>query len=86
MVTCASLHRWIDDLRHRLADGGLAGIGPIDIGDGTAHLPGETVIRVMLADLDHLDELPPEAREWTDAPSRRTALLDDFRRLRDLIT
>src|SRR5689334_7746995 len=64
------LERWIGDLRDRLKRGALAGIGPIDIGYGTGHLRGETVIRVMLADLDHLDALPAAAREWVDFPDR----------------
>ncbi len=56
------LDRWIRDLRGHLERGDLAGIGPVDIGDSTGGLPGELTIRIMLADLDHLDDLPPVAR------------------------
>ena len=80
------LDRWIDDLRARLARGELADVGPIDIGYGTGGLPGETIIRIMLGDLDDLDD---PAGSWggdaTWREERRCALLDDFRRLRALI-
>lgn len=66
-------------------DASLDGVAPIDVGDGTDRLPGEMVIRIMLADLDHLDDLPPEAGEWLDVTDRRRALFDDFRRLREVI-
>jgi hypothetical protein len=73
---------WIRALRARLERGDLADLPPVDIGYGTRHLPGVTTVRVMLADLDHLDDLPPEAAE---IPRRRAELLDDFRRLRAAI-
>jgi hypothetical protein len=41
------LGRWIDDLRVRLHHGDLAGIGTVDVRDGTGSLPGETVIDVI---------------------------------------
>jgi hypothetical protein len=77
------LIRWIDGLR--LDDGQLAALGPLDLGDGTAELPGEAVVRVLLADLDHLDRLPEDVRDALDVPSRRGELLDDFARLRALL-
>jgi hypothetical protein len=85
MIESDDLGRWIGTLRARLARGDLAGSGSIDLGDGTGHLPGELFVRIMLADLDHLDGLPPEAREWVDFPDRRQALLNDFKRLRELL-
>jgi hypothetical protein len=79
------LDRWIADLRRRLARGELAGLGPFDLGDGTGDIPGERTVRVMLADLDHLDALPSHAEEWRDFPARRRDLRDDFRRLRAVL-
>jgi hypothetical protein len=78
------LIRWIDGLRSRLDDGELAALGPLDLGDGTADRPGETVVRVLLADFDHLKRLPDDALDALDVPSRRAELLDDFARLRAL--
>jgi hypothetical protein len=79
------LTRWIDALRERIARGRLDDLEPLDLGDGTRHLPGRVTVLVMLADLDHLNALPPEAREWVDFPDRRRELLDSLRRLRGLI-
>ncbi len=80
-----SFDHWNDGLRHRLATGDLAALGPIDLDDGTDELPGETVVRVLLADLDHLDRLPNEVRDSIDVPTRRSDLLGDFRQLRALL-
>ena len=80
------LDRWIRDLRDHLERGDLVGIGPIELGHGTRHLSGETAIRVMLADLADLDDPHGSAagdRLWRD--ERRRGLLDDFRRLRELL-
>ena len=79
------LDRWIHDLRGHVERGDLVELPPFDIGDGTACLPGEITVRTMLADLDHLDGLPPVTRESLDFPDRRGALLEDFRRLRALL-
>lgn len=79
------LDRWIDDLRGHAERGDLLELPPFNVGDGTLVLPGETTVRIMLADLDHLDGLPSAAREWLDLPNRRGALLDAFRRLRELL-
>jgi hypothetical protein len=35
--------------------------------------------------LTRLNALRPEAQEWPDFPTRWAELLDDFRRLRDVI-
>ena len=75
---------WILVLRQRLARGDLAGLAPLDIGNG-ARAPGELVIQVMLADLDRLDALLMEAPDGGALIERRRRLLDDFRRLRELI-
>jgi hypothetical protein len=79
------LDAWIDALRDRLAHGDLTGLGPIDL-NGTGHLPGEIVIRIMLSDLDDLDD--PAGSWGHDAAwraERRWHLLRDFRRLREIL-
>jgi len=72
------LDRWISDLRDHLANGDLAGIRPVEVGHGTRHLAGESTIRVMLNDLDDLND--PAWRQ-----ERLCGLRDDFRRLRELL-
>ena len=80
------LDRWIGDLRARLANGDLSDLLPVELGHGTRHLPAETTIRVMLADLDDLDDPAGSGAndpEWRS--TRRLALCKDFRRLRELL-
>jgi hypothetical protein len=80
------LGRWIRDLRLRLARGDLAGLGSFDLGDGTDTLPAERTVRIMLADLDDLNQ--PSGSWGGDAlwrEERRRLLCRDFRRLRELI-
>src|SRR6185436_301139 len=76
---------WISDLRGRLERGELAGRGPVDIGDGTAKLPLEHTVRIMLHDLDDLDGFhqrplgnghPPLDDELKQFQDRRRELLD----------
>ena len=86
MPTIDPLKAWIGTLRDRLGRDGLAHVAPFDLGDGTGGMPGERTIRIMLADLDHLDALPPEARDLSENRERRRALLEDFRRLRAVIS
>jgi hypothetical protein len=64
-----SLAAWIEQLRDGLQRGELAGRGPITLRDGSQLADTELAVRVMLADLDHLDTLLAE---------RRQDLLDDF--------
>ena len=78
------LHAWIADLRGRVARGELAGLGPIPI-DGAAVLGTATVVCIMLADLDHYDDLSPEQRQDLLVEARHRLLLGDFRRLREQI-
>src|SRR5690242_1234793 len=83
LVPDGGLDRWIDGLHDRLDHGGLDGLGSIDLGDGTGHLPGNTTIRVMLADLADLDDPDGSAvRDPAWREERRDHLLDDFCRLR----
>ena len=69
-----SLEVWIEDLRHRLERGDFAGRGSVTLRDGSRLLDTELAVRIMLADLDHLDTLLVE---------RRQDLLDDFQHLRE---
>jgi len=79
------LDHWIRDLRGRLDRGDLAGIRPIDVGHGTAGLDGEVVIRILVADLDDLDDAEGSWRVDGRWAERRRDLLDHFRRLRSMI-
>ena len=75
------LDRWIHALPDRLERGELDGFLPFDCGDGTDVLPAEQATRVMLADLDDLDD--PAGSWGGDAAwhdERLTSLHDDFRR------
>lgn len=76
---------WIAGLKNRLNRGDLAAHPPIDVGYGTERLPAEQTVRIMLADLDGFDDLPHDVGNDPSNSSRRCGLLDDFRRLRDLI-
>ena len=78
------LDTWIADLRGRVARGELDGVGAVPL-DGAAVLGTATVVRVMLADLDHYDDLSPEQRRDLLVQARHRLLLRDFRRLRELI-
>ena len=79
------LAAWVGALRGRLARGELAGLGRIDLGDGAGPLPGELLVRILLAELDHYDDLPLRRRRDPFTASRRLRLLDDLRRLRERI-
>jgi hypothetical protein len=81
-----SLDGWIRDLHDHVAQGDLATLKPFDLGDGTMQLPGETTLRIMLADLSDLDD--PLGSWDGDAAwraERRHHLHDDFTRLRALL-
>lgn len=81
-----ALDRWLNDLRDRLARGDLAGLGPIDMGHGTGHLPGETTVRIMMSDLDDLaDPGGSAARDLAWHRERLRSLRGDFRWLRELL-
>jgi hypothetical protein len=78
------LGEWISGLRGRVARGELVGSGPGDP-DGGGQLSTEQAVRIMLADLDHLDYLACRSVSGLDIHERRRRLLGDFRRLRDRI-
>jgi hypothetical protein len=79
------LAAWIADLRARLDRGDLATLGPVDIGHGTQILPAQDTVRILLADLDELDEVTPDAACDPVNVARRDVLLTSFRILRTLI-
>ena len=74
---------WIADLHARVARGDLDGRDRFDVGTGT--VPVGLAAQVMLADLDHDDDLTPERRRTPVNVKRRVALLSDLRRLREQI-
>ncbi len=77
------LAAWIAELRGRVARGELDGQGNIAVGRGV--LAAGLAARIMLADLDHYDDLSPEQRQDLLVETRRRLLLADFRRLREQI-
>jgi hypothetical protein len=80
------LERWIDDLRARHERGELADTGPIDLGYDTGHFPGETTVRIMLSDLDDLnDPTGSAAGDPAWHRHRLDGLRGDFERLRELL-
>ena len=86
MASDESLDRWIRDLRSHLVQGDLPTLKPFDLGDGTMQLPGETTLRIMLADLRDLDDpAGSAARDPGWRGERRGRLLDQFARLRELL-
>jgi hypothetical protein len=75
------LTAWITALRGRLAPGELTALPPMQPLQGEPGLPGELVVRIMLADLDHYGDLPTRRqREWT-VVARKLALLADLQQL-----
>ena len=78
------LATWIAELRSRLARGEFADGGPIEVG-GVALSSVELAVKVMLADLDHYDDLSLEQRRDLLTVARRRLLLEDLRRLREQI-
>ena len=78
------LDTWTAALRDRLARGELDGRTPVTIG-GLRLPSAELAARIMLADLDHYDDLTPEQRRDMLVEARRLLLLRDFRQLRDLL-
>jgi hypothetical protein len=70
----AELAAWISALAGRLERHEFAHLGPITLRDGSQLPDTEQAVRIMLADLDHLDTLLVE---------RRQDLLEDFRYLRE---
>ncbi len=78
------LATWITELRRRLARGEFADGGPIEVGDVVLSSV-ELAVKVMLADLDHYDDLSLEQRRDLLTVARRRLLLEDLRDLREQI-
>lgn len=76
------LDGWIAELRDRVARGELDGRTSVTIG-GLRLPSAELAARIMLADLDHYDDLSPEERSDWLLEARRLMLLGDFRQLRE---
>jgi hypothetical protein len=70
----SGLTAWIAALDGRLERHEFAYLGSITLRDGSRLPDTEQAVRIMLADLNHLDRLLAE---------RRQDLLDDFRHLRE---
>jgi hypothetical protein len=86
VATMASdLDDWIRALRQRVERGELADLDPIDIGYGTGGLPAEASIRIMLSDLEDLADVRASDLDEGSRSRRRQMLLDDFRRLREIL-
>jgi hypothetical protein len=78
------LAAWLAELRGRVARGELAGRGPIEVAGGTL-ASVELAARVLLADLDHYEDLSLARRRDPLVVARRRLLLEDLRRLREQI-
>ena len=85
MVDQDDFGRWLAQLRERVACGNLVDVGPVHIHDGSRNLPMELLVRTMIADLDHLNALPPDGPDRASVQRRQQMLLRDFRRLREQI-
>jgi hypothetical protein len=79
------LFTWIAALGGRFERGELDGWARLDLGFGSEALPSALMVAVMLADLDHFDSLVPERRWHPVTVARRLLLLEDFRRLRQVL-
>jgi len=85
LVADDDFDRWIADLHCRVGRGDLADLPSFDVGAWTLRIPGEIVVKIMLADLEHLDTLPPSMSRTPDIPARRATLMGQFDRLRKII-
>lgn len=81
-VTMSHIEVWVVDLRDQLQRGELTGRGPIMLRDGSRFLDAERAVRIMLADLAHLDALPSSYYPARLITLRRHQLLADFQHLR----
>jgi hypothetical protein len=79
------LRPWIATVRHRLARDQFADLDPVRVLDDCAPLPGELFVRVMVADYDHYHDFPPACLQEPDLMAKWLGLLEDLRRLRELI-
>ena len=76
---------WIGTLESRVEHSELARRDRIDIGYGMDLLPLKLIVRIMLTDLEDLDDLSAQTHGRAADMTRYQDLLDDFRRLREQI-
>ena len=79
------LKTWVAELRASVDRGDLAKLGSIDLGSGTAALPAEYTVRIMLADLHDLEAMTPDEANDPVNVAHRARLLADFRLLQFLL-
>jgi len=77
--------KWIDALRYSLDRGLLIGIRPFKIGDGSMTMSAESIVRIMLADLDRFNDLSPEDRPGADHEACRRELLNNLKQIHEMI-
>src|SRR4051812_6090815 len=75
------LDGFIPELRGRLDRGEYANLGPVELGTLESLGDPELVLRVMLADWDHFDNLSPEQRDDYQVAARRLRMLADLHAL-----
>jgi hypothetical protein len=76
------LDGFIPELRGRLDRGEYAGLGHVDLGQAAPLGDPELVLRILLADWDHFDDLPRARRNDYRVASRRLTALADLDALR----
>ena len=74
---------WIGALRGRVARGELDGRETFAVGGG--ELPVGLAARIMLADLDHDEDLTPEQRRDPFSVERRRLVFSELRRLQEQV-
>ena len=63
----------------------MDGYPPLDLGYGTGGFSAERMVRILLADLDSFDNVTPDQRTDAVNVARQRAVLDELRRLRELL-
>jgi hypothetical protein len=76
------LDGFIPELRGRLDRGEYANLGPVDLGESAPLRDPELVLRILLADWDHFDNLSHEQRDDYGVAARRLKVLADLHALR----
>jgi hypothetical protein len=79
---CDNMTTWIDELNDRIGRGDLAAIGLVHLEGWPISLEAELAAKILLADLEDLDDLPVDERARAPIAARRLMLLDDLRQLR----
>jgi hypothetical protein len=82
---CDTLTSWIANLYDRLERGDLAAIGLVYLQGWPIALEAELAAKILLADLEDLEDRPADERMSAPTVARRVMLLDDLRQLRERI-